>query len=174
MAKLSVSVPDHLWSAVRAASPNLNPSELVQTALRGSLDRTPNRPPFAITPPDVSGDLLARAVSRLRKEARELYVSGFQAGLKLGETLSWRALDRLSDADWKLDGWFQELAANDEVAGEGVFESVAGERWDYWPAPTFRLGLVDALKALWDATAAESSPPVKHGIPSVRKESAND
>ena len=176
MAKLSVSVPDELWSAVRARRPDLNPSQLVQTALRERLDQTTNRPRFATKRPEVGDDLWDRAVSRLGNEARELYVDGFQAGLKLGETLPWRALDRLSDAGWQVGEWVQQLGEYDESTWDTVLPKVAGDRGEFWPEPTFRLGLIDALKSLWEAVASQSasSHPFVHEIPTGQEGNGNE
>ena len=77
--------------------------------------------------------------------------------MKLGGSLPWRALDRLSDADWHLGEWVQQLGNYDEFIWDRVFPKVAGERGEFWPEPTFRLGLVDALKTLWEAVTCE--PP---------------
>jgi hypothetical protein len=150
VAKLSISVPDNLWSESRRDHPDLSPSQLVQAALRAfSGGEAVQRPAYAQTAPKLADDAQQLIAERLRAEARRLYEAGYEQGLRLAERLPWRAVDRLADADWDLGKWIGDLGEYDDVAWDEVSALLGGDYRTYWPEPTTRLGVIDALRSLW-------------------------
>src|SRR4051794_17763919 len=94
--KLSVSVPDELWSKVAGA--DASPSEVVQTALTEMASRRHPTGPYAYAPtPEVVASAkpqIEHAVQRLLGERRRLREAGYRVGVRIaGE-------EGLLDAEW--------------------------------------------------------------------------
>lgn len=162
MPKFSVYVPDDLWEQARAAEPELNPSQLMQTALRRYVGRSAGRPAFTRERPSDSQALVANAREQLLLRARQRYEEGYQHGLKLVTDLPWESIDRLSRHNWDLNLWLQEsdesrnrytpdgeLYRQDEL--EPSFRTVSNAaNAAYNHESTYRMGVTDALQDVWD------------------------
>jgi post-segregation antitoxin (ccd killing protein) len=161
MPKLSISVPDELWDQARAAAPDLNPSQLVQNALRRYLTAAAQRPPFARVRPSASQADFEQVRQRMAGEARARYERGYQAGLSLTKDLSWGAVDLLANLNWDVNKWVRELESRDPD-GDLLWQLLGIEESDIdgireYLAPSFeresafRTGWADALRDVWNA-----------------------
>src|SRR5271170_2749397 len=99
--KLSVSVPDELWT--RVAGQGSSPSEVVQTALATLASRRSNRLRFGGDPEVIKAnqELLDQAVERLRIERKSLEEKGYRAGARLAAESDMLTLD-----------WFREFVGD--------------------------------------------------------------
>src|SRR5690349_7017807 len=95
--KLSVSIPDDLWLAVRRDD-EAN-SQTIQEALRLLADRRrlggDMLPGATGTAYEGEQDVVAAVLERLVSEAQDLRTRGYSAGFELAQRLRWAALERL-------------------------------------------------------------------------------
>lgn len=98
--KLSAYVPDDLWSRAAASHPRSGPSHIVQLGLRRLVERS--RPRFAADA-STNGSALRHARARLTLLRQRAYDEGYEAGLAVGESLTWADLELLAATGWRLD-----------------------------------------------------------------------
>lgn len=162
MPKFSVYVPDDLWEQARAAEPELNPSQLMQTALRRHVGRSAGRPAFTRVRPQDSQALVANVRDQLMQRARQRYEEGYRHGLELLIEVPWEAIDQLARHDWDLNAWARaseesrtRYTPDGETYGQDQAEPyyqtiVAAANTAYTYESTFRMGVTDALQDVWD------------------------
>lgn len=87
--KLSVSVPDELWSRAASLSSTTSPSAVVQTALEAWLADESLTGGYKVRPAlhGKQEDALAETLARLAAEATASFQTGYQVGLELAGTL---------------------------------------------------------------------------------------
>lgn len=157
MPKFSIYVPDDLWTAVLAASPDVKPSPLVQAALKRlvddrSLSARAQLPEAVIVQRD-------RVVRRAAAQAAGRYVDGYQIGLSFIEELPWAAIEDFDRIGLDIDEWDPFLSTygknfSDEWRDHSadVLESFIAQ--DEKPTGMLRDGFLDAFR---DVLAAAKS-----------------
>ena len=129
--RLSADVPDHIWAKAAALDPGFGPSQVVQRALRHLVERS--RPRFPTELDCHRQQVLGLRQSRVVQLAQRAHDQSYDRGLRLCETLSWTALERMAAARWS--------AAT--IAAHGV-------RAEPSPATSaYESGLRDALRDVW-------------------------
>ncbi len=161
MPKFSVYVPDELWDSARAAEPHLNPSQLMQTALRRFVGEATARPVFTRERPADSRAQVAAVRAQLAQRARERYEAGYQQGLALATTLPWEALDQLAELEWDLTRWDEE---RDEDEDPEPYASLLEQALTpaYRREATYRTGVGDALQDVWQAVTSLDGDTTLH------------
>jgi hypothetical protein len=153
--KLSISVPDELWSKV--SGPNSSPSEVVQRALNEMAQRRQPGRPFAHAPDDQvieeCKSEIDLAIESLLSERRYYRGLGYKAGAML-------AADDYLDTEWyrfhvtmgepeELRTWLnegeQEAIKNRILVLADEVGAAAGGQ----PSQEFMAGLVGALFDIW-------------------------
>ena len=155
--RLSVSVPEDLWERVEQLRPRMGPSEIVRLALEQMLDRSVPR--FAPSREELSeSPAYTATLRRLESQARDAYISGFNAALQgVNEfELGYNELHGLARRNWDI-AWLplrNQSPLGDTKAG---FDDL----WVY--AQTFE-EFIDTLDELEKAPGAYySSPPFVAG-----------
>ncbi len=125
--KLSVSVPDDLWSDLATGSNS--PSQLVQDALR-ELQRHRRRGEERVVDlearlasSDPEGDPAAPTVNsvldRLTEEAADLMDTGYRMGVELAGKLSWLDLEALAEGSRLRDDLIRAVERDGHFLGTG-------------------------------------------------------
>jgi hypothetical protein len=142
-------VEDVRWEFAASLTPDHGASQIVQAGLVRLIE---NHHSAGITNP---ADGVRAARRRLGELAKQVYASGYEAGLLLCNQLDWARLEALAG-----DGW--PLAALDSIPSpsrEGSEE--ADPNTD---TSLYRTGLRDALLNVWcgtrDAVASGKRPPM--------------
>jgi hypothetical protein len=169
--KLSISVPDDLWAAVRR--PDESNSQVIQEALRALANaqaQVAKRPmPGAVgtcyDPEDDEAAVIEDALERLTSEARGLRTNGYQLGVDVAHRVAWSALERLPADRGDLVKLLTEMhleedgLGNDAVYEEmhrligdwGVEAAIYDDGDDPVESPTFFGGVAQALIEARDA-----------------------
>lgn len=156
--RLSLSVPDELWLRACETWPATPPSRLVQAALEHLLADADTG--YVPGPPASAGERLRRLEQRLRREARTVYLEGYETGLELADVLEWWALERLGAAGWRMESLVRNGVADpvlEELRGrlaeigrpsaQGLADELEpGRVGDVRRAATFVVGLLAALR----------------------------
>lgn len=129
--RLSAYVPDHTWAKAAALLPGSGPSQVVQWALRHLVERS--RPRYATELDSHRQRVLGLRQSRVVQLAQHAYDQGYDCGLRLCETLSWEALERMAAAQWSA-----AMIAAHGVSPEPRLATSA-----------YQSGLRDALRDVW-------------------------
>lgn len=129
--RLSAYVPDHIWAKAAALLPGSGPSQVVQSALRHLVEGSSPRFPTELD--SRRQQVLGLRQSRVVQLAQRGYDQGYDRGLRLCETLSWAALERMAAADWS--------AAT--IAAHGVSAEPS------FAISAYQSGLRDALRDVW-------------------------
>jgi hypothetical protein len=127
-------VEDARWGFAVSLTPNRSPSQIVQAGLVRLVEKHHS----AGTANPAGGVLAARR--RMGELAQQVYASGYQAGLKLCDSLDWAQLDSLAG-----DSWPQE-------ALDSITAKIKGESHRDDPntgTGLYRTGLRDALLNVW-------------------------
>jgi hypothetical protein len=171
--KLSVSVPDDLWTAAVGVVEDGSPSAVVQSALTHLVARSSAERPYAQRP-DLTGDLgaqLEAARDRFIGHARTAYEDGYRKGVQLSTELTWDELEYVvkhgaQRATELASHWAADVEMNQhDPAREQpsppvrlqVLAPFMGAAADYtgsvsWrPSATTVEGLDRALRDLWDS-----------------------
>jgi len=163
MPKLSLYVPDDLWSRARSVDPTLNQSQVAQRALQHWIEAQPSRQPQAFEPPADAVPVLDGLVQRFASEAREQYQAAYRSAFQLAERISWGSLDELASRGWDWAAWLRH-GGRDVVPSlpawlqEGEPEAHSSRRWN----TTSMQGVIDGLRDIWESVQAV---PVRRKIP---------
>jgi hypothetical protein len=179
--KLSVSVPDDLWSAAREIRPDLNPSHLVQQALEAwtSMRAAPafsrDRPPDA----DAAFVSVRDSVAAI---ARTEFERGYRAALSAAHVLEFGHLQSLSRGRFDLATWARGIADAAVEADLGHIPKHWGPKPatigalvetlgnlvppfgdnEFGPSAPYLRGFAQAMRDLWEA-AVEGAPSASEG-----------
>lgn len=166
--KLSVSVPEELWTRAREQGGGLNASRLVQAALETYAARALTAG-YSLARPEAADELFAAAKQRLATEAQEEFDRGYVAGAATAGKLDWVDIERYRDCGFDMTRWIKVYrdsawdwqdgrhpenasplsAVNPlcEVMGPLIMP------WEYEqdpvPSDTFLRGFGQALRDLW-------------------------
>lgn len=176
--KLSVSVPDDLWSSAQAAAAEVgdSPSAVVQVALNRLVNGSGAGPGYAHRPAGAAA-VLAEVQEQLLLGARADYSAGYTAAQSGFEHLTWPILSFFARHDFKLRPAFAALVEDigyedSPVAGAeellyGVYgEAVGADIWDSsdpdqveFRSTAYLDGFRDALRDAYAVVARGSTPP---------------
>ena len=139
--KLSVSVPDDMWSTALDARPDLSPSHLVQEALAVWL-RSRSKPAFSHDRPPGATAAFAAARDRLADAAREEFGRGYRAALAVAEVIDLEYFQALVRNRFDVAVWASGI-------GQTTVEADLGRVPKEWVAtPVVIRALVEALGGL--------------------------
>ena len=167
MPRMTVYAPESLWAEAKTEAPELSPSQLVQSALRGVVQSHRPRPDYA----DLSDDLAAerdRVRADVRAQATAAYQAGYRLGLALADELHWVALAAFANCYWKFGPWsddvkeldvlFADPEWNEEVDLDAALDQLVSEL--HLPTATVppdgyvKEGLEDAVRDVWEGLGA--------------------
>jgi hypothetical protein len=158
--KLSVSVPDDLWSEARHIRPDLNPSHLVQQALEAWTSGRAAPPFLGSRPPDADA-AFASARDRFAAGARSEFERGYRAALVAAEALEFGYLQSLASDRFDVVAWARGIGQTRVQADLGNIPK------DWAPGPATINAIVDALGSLvppFGDDAFEPSTPYLRGF----------
>ncbi len=168
--KLSVSIPDDLWDEAKALGTDLNPSHLVQEALRRWVEDASRKPSFSVDRPgDIEADF-ETARMRFAEEARTEFERAYRTAVQVAVKLPWREIEYLAEHyKFNVERWAkanresalmadlgqipEDWAPQTEVINAlieglgGLAHPTGDEMWH--PSPTYLKGFAQAMRDLW-------------------------
>jgi hypothetical protein len=166
--KLSVSIPDDLWGEVSTVRSGLNPSHLIQEALRLWVSTQSLPAGYSTAAPVDVGNRLAALRERFANEAREEFEKGYRDALETADAFEWGDIDWLAEnfhfniKEWA-HAWADSSVRGDLKGGKNgqdarkesaLFRVVPGLMppfGDDYPEPSdvYLRGFAQAMRDIW-------------------------
>ncbi len=166
--KMSISVPDTLWTRARAAGGDANPSHLVQDALRRYVKDGGAKSAYSLTAPEDVAEALGAVREQFTGQARALFEEGYRAAVAAFHKLSWHDIEFLADSfRFDVKRWAESYQRLDAIAARRD-SMTAHEKSLYPEAAEVEVTLQALVTALGDWANPHGSSELEPGPTYVR------